>query len=188
MPNKAKVTSSISTKVKWEDDHDYDYREFLGQFYLSLETKPEGTAYIKVPARKMFVKGKEIAGLDIPSANIRYAYDIWVPGDYGHDNNPEYILQDYKRCLQFWHNEWCYQGCIVTVILTVKSVGENGHTRINKMEIGQDSLWDIESDCGDGYRKEIETDCLAAAKLEALEVLQTIRAMTESEIKEMFDE
>lgn len=186
MENQAKVTSKITTKVKWEDDEDAHYHDLIGTLYFSELTLDSNGSYIDLKARLMYVADQVVTPIVVPEPWGIYSYAYWVPGNYGHDNNPEYILQDYQRCLGFHRGDWNYQGCIATVILTVKTAGENGCYRINTMILGTDSLWGIESDCGDGYQKEVEADCLEAAKLEAREVLQTIRAMSESEIEELF--
>lgn len=183
-----KVTSKISTEVKWEDDHDYLYHESVGILYLDTLPSEWEDAFIDLEERLMYIDGQVVTPIAVPDPLSTHSYKYWVPGrDYGHENNPEYVLQDFKRCLGFHRGEWAYQGCIAKVILEVKSEGEAGVSRINTMVIGQDSLWGINSDCDEGYQKEMEVDCLEAAKLEAREVLQVIRAMTEEEIEELFD-
>ena len=189
MKKKAQVTSKISTKVGWEPDDDNPlYHEFVGTFYLdTVPSEAEGT-YINLEERLMYINDRVVTPIVVPQPWGILPYGRWVPGNYGHDNEPDYLLQDIKRCLGLHRGEWWYQGCIAQVTLEVKTLGEQGIYRINTMVIGQDSLWGIESDCGEGYQKEVETDCLEAAKLEAREVLQTIRDMTEEEINALFDE
>jgi len=188
MKKKAQVTSKISTKVEWEDDYDSFSHDLIGTLYADDLPDEWATAYIDLEERLMYIDGQVVTPIAVPQRWGIHSYKYWVPGDYGHENEPEYILQDFKRCLEFHRGNWDYQGCIAKVILEVKTAGEQGVYRINTMVIGQDSLWGIESDCGEWFQESVEADCLDAVKLEARKVLQVIRAMTEEEIEELFDE
>jgi hypothetical protein len=66
-----------------------------------------------------------------------------------------YCFEDAKRLNDYFANQWWVIGCQVT--LTVD--GE---------ELAQDSLWGIESDAEESYRKEIENERISECKAQAL--------------------
>ena len=164
MKKKAQVTSKISTEVKWADDYDYQYHESVGVFYF--DTLPSGEyffpdgeeAYIDLEERLMYIAGQVVSPIAVPDPLSTHIYKYWVPGrDYAHENNPECVLQDFKRCLGLHRGEWNYQGCVAQVILEVKTGGEQGVYRINEMVIGCGSLI-IESDCSKWFQESVEAD------------------------------
>lgn len=65
-----------------------------------------------------------------------------------------YALEDFKRMDAYNNDEWHMTGCKVVV-------------RHGSLE-AEDSVWGIESDCGDKYRRETEKDCTSSA-ISALE-------------------
>lgn len=184
MQKKAQVTSKISTKVEWEDDEHGLSTGYVGDLQHQA---PEDGTFIDLEERVLYVKGVAQKHIVPFGSTYKYSGNIWRPTDCGYDD-PKHLIEDYKRFMTYQKHEWSYRGCIAKVTLEVKTICEKGVYRINTMVIGQDSLWGIESDCGEGYQKEVEADCLEAAKLEAREVLQAIRDMTEEEINALFDE
>lgn len=65
-----------------------------------------------------------------------------------------YAMEDFKRMEAYNNDEWHMTGCVVKVVY-------------GPLE-AKDSIWGIESDCGDKYRRETEKDCTSAA-MSALE-------------------
>lgn len=81
----------------------------------------------------------------------------WKPGDnYCPPKDSDeigYILEDWKRMERFG-DDWWMTGCIVTI-------------EVDEVEVGEASVWGIESDCGDEYRREVEQEELYEALSEA---------------------
>jgi hypothetical protein len=103
--------------------------------------------------------GYEILAADLRGTYERNSYRYFVPGnpysDVEQSERVKYILQDYERMEDGNRGFWSTVGCVVTMYIE----GE---------EVAYASLWGIESDCGDGYSKEVEEDlidkCISDAK------------------------
>jgi hypothetical protein len=107
----------------------------------------------------LYYWGYEILAADLRSTYERNSYRYFVPGnpysDVEQSERVKYILQDYERMEDANRGFWSSVGCVVTMFID----GE---------EVAYASLWGIESDCGDGYSKEVEEDlideCISDAK------------------------
>jgi len=144
-------------------------------FTLDEEIDEESRLWaIVAVARKILVGGLTTMG--------RYEYRYFVPGNDILADEPDFqrrdptgyqaildeygawesyaaacAAQDYERTLAFGHN-WEMMGCIARV-------------SIAGVTLGYDSVWGIESDCGDDYAQEIEADVIGEAKKMAAKAL-----------------
>lgn len=78
-----------------------------------------------------------------------------------------YLVQDYERAHRYTIGDWSFMGCIVTV-------------RAAGAKVGYDSLWGIESDSGDEYRREVERGCISAALASVTEQADKLRAAADA--------
>lgn len=99
---------------------------------------------------------------EISTHYSRNEYEFYVSCNYPHPKPEEYqyFLYDFER-LESYGDEWWSKGCIVTAFL-------------NGIELGNASLWGIESDSDEGYFKETEEDLTAQAIDEAKKNLEKI--------------
>ena len=99
----------------------------------------------------------------LANAPSAYIYDLPRMGSREHryfesDNYPDfdeqnakYLTDDYKRMCDYNDGDWCMYGCIVTI-------------KLDGNEVGEASLWGIESDSDDDYFEEVEEDLISQAK------------------------
>ncbi|MCK5019602.1 MAG: hypothetical protein KAS32_21265, partial [Candidatus Peribacteraceae bacterium] len=149
---------------------------------------PKDGTFIDLDERKLYISGVVQEGLDVPKCDIPYNTDaeVWVPSNDGSET-PKHFIEDYKRFLSYYNDEWSSTGCCVEVYVIIKTpFGDKGGHNIQKVTLGSDSLWGIESDSDEGYKKEVESDVTQTAKIEALKVINVIRNIPEDKLREMF--
>lgn len=78
-----------------------------------------------------------------------------------------WIRQDMARLADYYNDNWRMVGVSVTIAQVTIKTG-NTHAWYSSpfasnTELGNDSLWGIESDCGEEYRSEIEREVLREA-------------------------
>ena len=172
----------LKIDVKWEDDHGGLSSGFVGDTQVMA---PEGGTFIDIENRIFYIGGRK-QDIDVPYFTpFEYHGNIWVPSNLGYDE-PEHLIQDFKRFISYQKYEWCYTGCVVTVSLVVKHILHDGCTKESTVQLGQNSLWGIESDCGEEYKKEVEGDVTREAKIEALDTINAIRNLPEDKLREYF--
>ncbi len=122
-------------------------------------------------------------GLRVESVRIEWKYDdtsdvSYLEQDYS-DCEPEdaakYRAQDAERLKAFNAGEWCMMGCVVVAVVS-RDIG-GGSRRLQEFSSG--GLWNIESDCGNEYRKEVEGEQFADLRehLEAFGVVVTVEQL-----------
>lgn len=138
-----------SVFIKWVEDENPDF-SFIGKWTDDWEPGAIEAKNTNGNEYKYFV-----------SAN----HDVYDPKSWSHVPGKEkqktirkhgslknatrfYALEDMKRMEGYCAGKWVMTGCIVS--------GTYGSLRAN------DSLWGIESDCGEKYRKTIERDRIAS--------------------------
>jgi len=142
-----------SISIKWVEDENPDL-EFIGKFTDSYE---EGAIELKGASGneyKYFVSGNH-AVFDKKSWSHVPGKDVQkVIRKHGSLANVTrfYAREDMKRLESFYLGKWCMTGCIVSGVYGALEAS--------------DSLWGIESDCSDRYRKSTERDRIASVVAE----------------------
>jgi hypothetical protein len=169
----------LEISVSWGEDL-YPFTDYIGTW----SSKPHKTLpYIDCMERKLYVDG--VVKADVKeelksqsdyrfSSYCRNNSRYWIAPDNGYDE-VEYLLQDYVRCVTLEEGLWHYEGCTAMISLF-------------DIELGQDSIWGVESDAGESHRKQIEADCISKAKAEAEKLLRKLCELTTEEVDHLFME
>lgn len=96
--------------------------------------------------------GLEVLADELGGTWERNSYEFFVPYAGGEKPGSEhfvkYAIQDYDRITGLERGHWCFMGCTITL-------------SVDGIELGYDSVYGIESDCGDEYITEIESEEIA---------------------------